>query len=117
MKRLPGLKKVLGYVGTGALLWVIYSVCVSLLAIWIFWVYVGLFAACSILYVILVRGNLSAPPKEPPGGVDGAAYAAWREKILALQRRYAFLPALAVGALLCILLDYINLMWFNGLFL
>lgn len=96
MKRLPGLRKVLAYVGTGALLWVIYSVCVSLLAIWIFWVYVGLFAACAILYVILVRGNLSAPSKEPPRGVEPEAYAAWREKILALQGRYAFLPAIAV---------------------
>ncbi len=117
MKKLPGLKKVLTFLGVAALLWVIYSICVSLLAIWIFWVYVGLFAAGAILYVILVRGNLTAPPELPPPGVEPASYAAYREEILALRKRYSFLPPIAVGALLCILLDYINLMWFGGMFL
>ena len=112
-----GVTRLLVYLGTALLLWAIYAISVSLGGIFVFWIYVGLFAASAITYVILLRGNLSAPPKEVPEGVEPAAWEAFREDVLARRKRYALLPPLAFGTLLCLLLDYINLFWFNGMFL
>lgn len=111
------LRRSLLLLATAAALWAIYCIAVSLLAIWIFWVYVGLFAAGAVLYVILVRGNVSPPPEAPPPGIDPTAYAEHRARILTYQRRYAPLLYLSIGAFLSLLLDYINLMWFGGRFL
>ena len=111
------LRRSLGLLATVAVLWAIYCIAVSLLAIWIFWVYVGLFAAGAILFVILVRGNVSPPPEAPPTGVNPTVYGEWRARILAYRRRYLPLLYLSIGALISLLLDYINLMWFGGRFL
>ena len=100
-----------------AIAWAVYSLAVTLGGIGIFWVYVGLFGLSAVLYVILVRGNLQDPPKEPPIGIDPAAWESHRTRILGYRRRYAFLPLITVGTLVSILLDYINLMWFGGMFL
>lgn len=111
------LRRSLGLLATVAALWAIYCIAVSLLFIWIFWVYVGLFAAGAILFVILVRGNVSPPPVSPPPGIDPTAYAEHRARILEYRRRYLPLLYISIGALISLLLDYINLMWFGGRFL
>ena len=112
-----GLWRVLRFLGTLFLLWGIYALAVSYFLAWIFWVYVALFGVGAILYVVLTRGNLTDPPATPLGGTATPAYLAARDEIIALRRRYAFLPPIIVGSLLCLLLDYINLIWFNGIFL
>lgn len=111
------LRRSLILLATVAALWAVYCIAVSLLAIWIFWVYVGLFGVCAVLYVILVRGNISPPPETPPPGADPTAYGEFRTRILAYRRRYAPLLYLSIAALISLLLDYINLMWFGGRFL
>ena len=100
-----GLWRVLRFLGTLFLLWGIYALAVSYFLAWIFWVYVALFAASSLLYVILTRGNLSDPPASPQGGTATPAYLAARDEIIALRRRYAFLPPIIFASLLCLLLD------------
>lgn len=116
MNRSP-LGRVLTLLLAIAVAWAIYSLAVTLGAVWIFWVYVVLFALSATLYTALVRGNLSAPPATPPEGVDATLWEEHRERILGYRRRYAFLPLITVSTLVSILLDYINLMWFEGMFL
>ena len=112
-----GVTRLLVYLGAALLLWAIYAISVSLGGIFVIWVYVGLFAVSSVAYVILVRGNLTAPREEPPEGVEPAAWEAFRADILARRQRYSLLPPIAFGAFFCLLLDYINLNWFDGIFL
>ena len=116
-KKLPGLRRLLVYLGMMLLLWAIYAISVSLGGIFVIWVYVGIFAVASVAYVILVRGNLTTPPEAPPEGVDPGVWEEFRTRILTARRRYALLPPLAFGALFSLLLDYINFTWFGGIFL
>ncbi len=112
-----GLRRLAAFLGTALLLWGIYALSVSLGFVYIYWVYVGLFPLFSLLYVLLVRGHLSPPPKEPPAGIAANTYDVMREQVLAWQRRYRPLLDLAVGTLLSLLLDYVNLVFFDGAFL
>ena len=116
-KRRLHLAAFFSYLLTAAALWAVYCLAIHLLFIWIFWVYVGIFAVSAIAYVILVRGNLSPPAATPPPGVDPTRWATFRTHVLALRRRYAILPRLSAGTLFCLLLDYINLAWLGGMFL
>lgn len=115
--RPDGVKRLLRFLLILFLMWGLYALAVSYFLVWILWVYVGIFAVSSLSYVVLTRGNLSDPPASPPAGADAEAYLAARQEIVLRRRRYAFLPPIIVSSLLCLLLDYINLTWFGGLFL
>ena len=116
MKR-QGLFRLLLYVAVCALFWVGYCIAIHLGWNAIFWIYLSLFSAGAVLYVIAVRGNLSPLPTLPPSGREDPSYTALRERVEAARRRFFWLPPIVVGTAFSLLLDAVNLFLLDGIFL
>ncbi len=116
------MKKVLAsplflFFASTALLWAVYCLLLSLGAIFICWVYVGLFSALAIAYVVLTRGYFSTPlPKEAPPTVNAAEYEALRQRITKNQQRLRWVPILCLSILFVFAIDFIDLYLVSKLF-
>jgi len=99
-----------------ALLWAIYCLFLSIGAIFICWVYVGLFSALLITYVVLTRGYFNTPlPKEAPPTVNATEYEALRKRIAHRQEKTRWMPILCLAILFVFAIDFIDLYLISSL--
>ncbi len=116
MKKLFSSPLFLFFAATAAL-WAVYCLFLSLGLIFICWVYIGLFTALLLSYVILTRGYFNTPlPKEAPPTVNAAEYEALREKISRYQEKLRWVPTVCLAIVFVFAIDFIDLYFISKLF-
>lgn len=111
-----GLHAVLLFFAFSAVLWALYYLCVYILFFnAVFWIYAGILAVLSVVYVVCTHGMLFTPPPEtPPPGVVPEEYEFLRQRILERQKKAAWIPLFCGAILFVFLLDAADLFWLGG---